>query len=117
MPEIQRLVAWGGSQKDKRSEGRSKSKGKTVSCFKCHEKGHYKRDCPMLRKEKEQTASTAVSSLAVSYDDYGIEEVLSMNMGHGEYFWILDSGATFHMYPHKTWFVDYRTMSGTVYVG
>src|SRR5436190_799356 len=52
----QDLMARKSSQKDNRSEGRPKSKVKTVSCFECHEKGHYKRDCPMLRKGKEQTA-------------------------------------------------------------
>src|SRR3954471_5129798 len=82
----QGLMARGSSQKDNRSEGRSKSKGKTISCFECHEKGNYKRDCPMLRKEKEHTACTAVSSSAVNYDDFDIGEVLSVNMGHGEYF-------------------------------
>src|SRR3954462_15254858 len=72
--ETHGLTAWGGSQKDKRSEGRSKAKGKTVSCFECHEKGHYRRDCPMLRKGKEQTAGTAVNSSG-SYDDFDIGEV------------------------------------------
>src|SRR3954471_3623564 len=33
MSETHGLVAWGGSQKDKRSEGRSKSKGKTSFMF------------------------------------------------------------------------------------
>ena len=53
----------------------------------------------------------------MNHDDFDIGEVLSVNMGHGEDSWILDTGATFHMCPHKTWFVDYRPMSGTVYVG
>src|SRR4051812_4922521 len=32
------LMARESSQKDNRSDGRSKSKGKTVSCFECHKK-------------------------------------------------------------------------------
>src|SRR3954463_12760581 len=87
------LMVWGGAQKDKRSESRSKSKEKTVSCFEYHEKGHYKRDCPMLRKRKEQMDGTTVSSSVVNYDDFDIGEVQSVNMGHGADFWILDSGA------------------------
>src|SRR4051812_3952496 len=62
--ESQCLMAGGSSQKDNRSEGRSKSKEKTISCFEYHEKGHYKRDCPMLRKRKEQTAGAVVNSSA-----------------------------------------------------
>src|SRR4051812_23842484 len=44
-------------------------------------------------------------------------EVLSVSVRHGRDSWILDSGTTFHMYPHKHWFVDYKPMRRTVYLG
>jgi hypothetical protein len=35
---------------DKSARGRSKSKSKTVKCYKCQKKGHMKRDCPEWNK-------------------------------------------------------------------
>ena len=40
-----------------------------------------------------------------------------MSSDHRHNSWVLDSGATFHMCPHKNWFATYKQTSGTVYLG
>uniref|UniRef100_A0A2N9GG47 CCHC-type domain-containing protein n=1 Tax=Fagus sylvatica TaxID=28930 RepID=A0A2N9GG47_FAGSY len=48
---------------DKSARGRSKSKNKTIKCFKCQKKGHMKRECPEWNKRKEES-STSVNVVA-----------------------------------------------------
>src|SRR3954469_24014582 len=63
-------------------------------------------------------ASIGINCLpGVDFDDYVAGEVLSVNRRRVEDSWILDTGSTFHMCPHKKLFVDYRRMSGTVHLG
>lgn len=38
--------------------------------------------------------------------------MVSSNSVEGE--WVLDSGCSFHMSPHKEWFIDFRREHGTV---
>src|SRR3954470_1655084 len=101
-------------KKNKKFQGRSKE----VSCFACIEKGHYRKDCPYMRKGKEVMASIAVNHPSdMDSDDSIGGEVLSVSRLQVEDSWILDTGATFHMSPHKRLFDEYRQMSGTVYLG
>jgi hypothetical protein len=32
-------------------------------------------------------------------------------------FWLIDSGASFHMTPHKEWFYEYEKYNGNVFLG
>src|SRR3954463_14375922 len=57
------------------------------------------------------------TSVNSSGGDSSDGEVLSVSIRHERDSWILDSGATFHMCPHRHWFVDYKPMKGTVYLG
>jgi hypothetical protein len=53
---------------DKSVKGRSKSKSKTVKCYKCQKNGHIKRDCPEWNKGKDES-STFVNVVADSKSD------------------------------------------------
>ena len=32
-------------------------------------------------------------------------------------FWLIDSGASFHMTPHREWFYEYEKYNGNVFLG
>ena len=32
-------------------------------------------------------------------------------------FWLIDSGASFHMNPHKEWLYEYENYNGNVFLG
>ena len=65
---------------DKSVRGRSKSKSKTVKCFKCQKKGHMKRDCPEWNKGKEES-STSINVVADSESDGDMLSVSSSTDG------------------------------------
>src|SRR4051812_11784155 len=88
--------------------------------FQYHKEGHYMRDYLKLRKRKEALANIGVSSSvfvdSLEGDDSSIRKVLCVSVRQREDSWILDSGATFHMCPHKTLFVEHKQLSRTVYL-
>jgi hypothetical protein len=65
---------------DKSARGISKSKSKTVKCFKCQKKGHMKRECPEWNKGKEES-STSVNVVADSESDGDMLSVSSSTDG------------------------------------
>uniref|UniRef100_A0A2N9IGQ9 CCHC-type domain-containing protein n=1 Tax=Fagus sylvatica TaxID=28930 RepID=A0A2N9IGQ9_FAGSY len=68
---------------------RSKSKSKTVKCFKCQKKGHMKRECPEWNKGKEESF-TSVNVVADSESDGDMLSVSSSIDGLNNS-WLLDS--------------------------
>uniref|UniRef100_A0A2N9J0X3 CCHC-type domain-containing protein n=1 Tax=Fagus sylvatica TaxID=28930 RepID=A0A2N9J0X3_FAGSY len=65
---------------DKSTKGRSKSKSKTIKCYKCQKKGHMKRDCPEWNKGKEES-STSVNVVADLESDGDMLSVSSSTNG------------------------------------
>ena len=102
--------------KNKGSGGRSKSKGRYKSpgkgirkCWKCSKVGHYKKDCRYKNFKKEKG----------SVDNHSIEEKTSSEEGGDVYLdsmgnhlehdiWLIDSGVSCHMTPHREYFYEYK---------
>lgn len=113
------------------------SKSATVvpgKCFKCHEQGHYARNCPSRKSsgliEAENTGGSNAFNKARSNNENKarssksnshskpqgqsfISEALSTacsGNGVGAADWVLDSGASDHMRNVRGWFTTYETL-------
>ena len=125
---VQGLTVRGRDEQRIGGQGRNKSKTRSKSRFKrpgvchyCKKPGHWKNECRLLqsKKEKEQknkgtisdSASVAVSSADHSSvaDDAVFTAACSISQPDT---WIVDSGASFHMTPHKEWFTSFRSCDG-----
>ena len=102
-----------GRKKDineKSTRGRSKSKSKTVKCYKCQKKGHFKRDCLEWKKEKEES-SKSINVVAVDLESDGDMLSVSSSTDDLNNSWLLDSACSFHVTPHRSWFDTYRSVN------
>ena len=90
------------ARRDKEA-GVSKKK-KVLRCFECHEVGHMRRDCPLLKKGRSASAS-----LAAHEDDSDSNscELLAVSNEKSEEAWILDSASSYHVTSEKKWFSSY----------
>ena len=103
-----------GSSKSK-SKGGKKSKAK---CWYCNKPGHLKKDCSK-RKEAENNNKEANQVDSGMDDEVLIGEALPIcNISQDADYWLLDSGASHHMIPHRNWFSSYETVDGSsVFMG
>ncbi|RDX76653.1 hypothetical protein CR513_43330, partial [Mucuna pruriens] len=107
------------------NHGRSKSRRrKNLKCFNCGMRGQLKKDCWHNKKNGGKNFEASISQgCVVSTLDDGIilySEVAFSSKGRKQLHdgWIIDSGATRHMTPHRYWFCTYEPISkAAVFMG
>ena len=115
-----------GRKKDRnhnfaRGHSKSKSKIKTVKCYKCQKKGHIKRDCPEWKRGKDKDkegSSRSTNIVAADSDSDG--DMLSVSSSTNMLIdsWVLDSTCSFHVTPYRDWFNTYKSVNcGSVLMG
>lgn len=95
------------------SKHRSKSRPKGRKCFNCGDPNHYIKDCPKPPRKKKDEHANVVSSddklgeVFMVSDMCSTSDVNAMHSDLGDFDWLVDSGCTFHMTPHKHLFSTY----------
>ena len=122
------LLVRGRSQdrnKSKSSSGISKSKGRSKSpenlvkvCWRCGKEGHYKKKC-RSKVEKKKRSEESHSIEENTSKEEGGDVYLASSSTHADHeAWLVDSGASFHMTPHREWFCEYKKYDGgNVFLG
>ena len=92
--------------------GSSQQRKETRTCFNCGKPGHLARNCRLPKKESANKAS--VKEVEEDFAFAASGEYDNTNM----FSWIIDSGATQHMTPHREAFLTYELISNRkVYLG
>ncbi|KAH9752745.1 Integrase catalytic domain-containing protein [Citrus sinensis] len=113
---------WAMEKKKKRGgkNSRSKSRSRNIArdeCAFCHEKGHWRKDCPKAQKRYEKKPAAANMARKDEGSDYSLSITPTAYVASSSE-WILDTGVTYHLCPIKKWFTDFRNLeSGAVVIG
>ena len=114
------LVARGRQKSHaKGRRGRFKPKGRGIAKDECafyHAKGHWKKDCPKLKRKGKRPQDTNVADSSDVESNISLVVMPSVLTHRDE--WILDSGCTYHMSPFQEWFFEFQEVNGeVVYMG
>jgi hypothetical protein len=102
-----------------KSKGRSKSPGKFGRvCWRCGKEGHYKKQC-RSKVEKKNGSEESSSTEEKTSKEEGGDVYLASSSTHADHeAWLIDTGASFHMTPHREWFCEYEKYDGgNVFLG
>ncbi|KAH9689127.1 hypothetical protein KPL70_015374 [Citrus sinensis] len=99
---------------------RSKSRSRNIArdeCAFCHEKGHWRKDCPKAQKRDGKKPAAANMARKDEGSDYSLSITPAAYVASSSE-WILDTRATYHLCPIKEWFTNFRNLkSGAVVMG
>ncbi|KAH9671777.1 retrovirus-related pol polyprotein from transposon TNT 1-94-like protein [Citrus sinensis] len=102
--------------KNSRSKSRSRNIARDECAF-CHEKGHWRKDCPKAQKRDGKKPAAANMARKDEGSDYSLSITPATCVANSSE-WILDTGATYHLCPIKEWFTNFRNLeSGAVVMG
>ncbi|MCO5549225.1 hypothetical protein L7F22_002691 [Adiantum nelumboides] len=98
----------GGKKNESRSKSRN-AKGKSdIECYHCGKKSHMKRECKTWKAEKGKEKSEEQGEKVFCKDSRD---------GHALSDWIIDSGTSLHVSPHREWFTSYVSTKDNVWIG
>jgi hypothetical protein len=103
-----------------KSKGRSKSPRKYLrKCWKCSKAGHYKKDCKSKKVDKPKGSDNTSSTEAkTSTEERGYVYLAYTSTHENCGVWLIDSGVSYHMTPHREWFCEYEKYDGVdVFLG
>jgi hypothetical protein len=97
-----------------KSTCRFKSPGKSLrKCWKCGKTWHYKKDCKSKKVEKPKGFDSTSSVEAKTSTEEEGDVYLASTSTHADHdVWLIDSGASYHMNPHREWFSKYEKYDG-----
>jgi hypothetical protein len=97
-----------------KSTGRSKSPEKSLrKCWKCGKIGHYKKYCKSKKVEKPKGYDSTSSIEVKTSTKEGGDVYLESTSTHADRdVWLIESGASYHMTPHREWFYGYEKYDG-----
>jgi hypothetical protein len=82
-------------------------------CWKCGKRRHYKKDCKSKKVEKPKGYySTSSTEDKTSTEEGGDVYLASTGTHEDRDIWLIDSGVSYHMTPHKEWFSEYKKYDG-----
>jgi hypothetical protein len=121
---IDALFARGCSQERNRSNflsGRSNFKGRSKSlgnfgrvCWRCGKEGHYKKQCRSKVEKKKGSEESSSTEEKTSKEERGDVYLASSSTHAYQEAWLIESGASFHMNPHREWFCEYEKYDGGI---
>jgi hypothetical protein len=82
-------------------------------CWKCGKIGHYRKDCKSKKVDKPKGSNGTSSVEAKTSTEEGGDVYLTSIGTHVDNdVWLIDSGASYHMTPHREWFSKYEKYDG-----
>ncbi|GJR98627.1 retrovirus-related pol polyprotein from transposon TNT 1-94 [Tanacetum coccineum] len=100
--------------------------GSAISCCKnLQENGHIVSDCYKLKNKLEREGKgnnkkkpEKPAEVAITKGDFDGDIYLAIDIEKSKDELIVDSGCTFHMIPHRSWFTTYESFNGgNIYIG
>nr|GEX59191.1 retrovirus-related Pol polyprotein from transposon TNT 1-94 [Tanacetum cinerariifolium] len=113
------------SNKNKKHQSQSRRKYSNKSCKYCKKLGHIVSDCYKLNNKLEREGKgnnekkpEKATGVAIAKGDSDGDVYLAIDTEKSRDELIVDSGCTFHMIPHRSWFTTYESFDGgNVYMG